>query len=388
MLFRSRGQVKIVKDLEWAGEAPIPVFTFKLTKNYKHYHIVMPRPCGNISLLKIEDAIPDAVCNLAVSPNKANINDAITVDMSGSQHAKSMEVTVTDAGGNVVASKSLTPDSPRWQVKLENPGEYAFKGKALNMEGKASTNPCDAKVYINAPPVCRYFIDCLPCLHPVNEPIIISASDSTDPDGQIAKANFEIRDESGAVVDTFVASGAPFSWEKTFDKAGIYSVSGFVTDDFGAVSEPCQSIEVKITEKKLFFLAEAGPMLVRGTWTTYLFGRIGLFYKIVPDRFSFTLAAGPAFPMTNTEEFKTFFMVNALVNLHAGPAFFGAGLGYSGKSQDPRSGGLDIVGQIGYDLFNNYKSIGSIFFEGRIPMGSKRPFKTDQKFSLGFRYVF
>lgn len=388
MLFRSRGQVKMVEDLEWAGEAPLPVFAFKLTKNYKHYTIVMPKPCGNISLLKIEEAIPDATCDLVVSPNKANINDAITVDMSGSQNAKSMEVVVTDAGGNVVASKTLTPDSPRWQVKLAKPGEYAFKGKAMNMEGKASSNPCDARVYINAPPVCRLFIDCLPCLHPVGQPIVINATDSADPDGQVVKANFEIRDSSGMVIDTYTANGMPLSWEKTFMKAGTYTIGGFVTDDFGAVSAPCGAIDVKIVQKKLFFMVEGGPMLVRGTWTTYLFARLGLFYKIVPDKFSFTLAAGPAFPMSNTDSFKTFFMVNALVNLHAGPAFFGAGLGYTGKSQDVREGGLDIVGQIGYDIFNNYNSIGSIFLEGRIPMGSNRPFKEDSKFALGFRYVF
>lgn len=388
MLFRSKGAVKIVKDLEWAGEAALPVFSFKLTKNYKHYTIVMPKPCGNISLLKIEDAVPDAVCNLAVSPNKANINDPISVDMSGSQHAKSMEVVVTDSEGNVVATKALTPDSPRWQVKLPNPGEYSFKGKAMNMEGKVSTNPCDAKVYINAPPTCQLFIECLTCLHPLSQPIFISANDSSDPDGQVVKANFEIRDSAGTVVDTYMANGQPLRWEKTFEKAGIYTVSGFVTDDFGAVSTPCQALEVKIVQKKLYFLVEGGPMLVRGTWTAYAFGRIGLFYKIVPDRFSFTLAAGPAFPLSNTPEFKTFFMVNALVNLHTGPAFFGAGLGYAGKSQADRKAGLDVVGQIGYDLFNNYSNIGSIFFEGRIPVGSERPFKEDVKFALGFRYVF
>ena len=388
MLFRSKGQVKMVADLEWAGEAPLPVFAFKLTKNYKHYTIVMPKPCGNISLLKIEDAVPDAVCDIVVSPNKANVNDAISVDMSGSQHAKSMEVMVTDAGGNVVASKSLTPDSPRWQVKLPKPGEYAFKAKAVNMEGKASANPCEAKVYINAPPTCQLFIDCLPCLHPVGQPIFINVTDSTDPDGQIVKANFEIRDVSGAVVDTYVANGAPLSWEKTFDKPGTYIVGGFVTDDSGAVSAPCGDVEVKIVEKKLFLMVEGGPMLVRGTWTTYAFARFGLFYKIVPDKLSFTLAAGPGVPLTNTETFKTFFMVNALVNLHAGPAFFGAGLGYVGKSQDVRKGGFDIIGQIGYDLYNNYKSIVSIFLEGRIPMGNSRPFSEDSKFALGVRYVF
>ena len=149
---RRRAQSKVAEDLEWAGKAPLPVFVFKVQKDFKHYTFIIPKPCGNIALVDVKEIIPDAVCDIQVSPAKANINDPISVDMSGSQHAKSMEVEIFDAEGTKIASQTLTPDSPKWQTKFDKPGEYVFKAKALNVKGVPSTNPCEAKTYINAPP--------------------------------------------------------------------------------------------------------------------------------------------------------------------------------------------------------------------------------------------
>ena len=117
MFFRSRGRVKVVEDLEWAGKAPLPVFSFTVKKDYKHYEFVMPRPCGNISLRKVEEVIPDAICSIKVSPAKANINDPISVDMSGSQHAMTMEVEIYDSKGAKISTKKLSSDSPKWQTR-------------------------------------------------------------------------------------------------------------------------------------------------------------------------------------------------------------------------------------------------------------------------------
>jgi len=179
MLFRSRGKVKVVEDIEWAGKAPLPVFSFTVVKGFKHYEFIMPKPCGNISLRKVEEIIPDAVCSLKVDPAKANINDPISVDMSGSKHAQSMEVEVFGPDGTKITSKALTPESAQWQTKFDKPGEYIFKGKALNPKGKPSENPCEAKTYINFPPTCKLWTSCLPCEDYVGRPITFDASDST-----------------------------------------------------------------------------------------------------------------------------------------------------------------------------------------------------------------
>lgn len=60
MLFRSQGEVKAVRDLEWAGQGPLPVFSFSVMKDNMRYEFIMPKTCGNISLLSVQEAGPGA----------------------------------------------------------------------------------------------------------------------------------------------------------------------------------------------------------------------------------------------------------------------------------------------------------------------------------------
>jgi hypothetical protein len=203
----------------------------------------------------------------------------------------------------------------------------------------------------------------------------------------VVKAAFEIIDATGKVVDTFLKTEKPFTWEKVFKKPGTYTVTVVVTDNMGAVSvDPCK-VTFDVTQKKFFLLFEAGPLIAKGTYTAFLFSRGGFLYKIVPDTLDFTLSAGVSI-RTKGDPWRTFFIANALLNLHAGPTFFGAGLGYTSKEQITRKGGVDAVGNVGVDLFNKYTSIGSLFLEFRSPIGSGRPFEDHHKFALGFRILF
>jgi hypothetical protein len=391
MLFRNMGKVKVTKEIEWAGKAPLPVFGIDITKDYKIYHFIIPKPCGNIALRNIEDAPPPlAVCSLVITPEKANLNDPITIDMSGTQNAKSMVIEVFDAQGNKVGTQNLTPDSPKWQTKFDKPGEYVFKASALNLRDIVSDNPCQAKTYINFPPVCKLWTSCLPCEDYVGRPITFDASGSTDPDGEIVKAVFEITDASGAVIDTFTKTDKPFLCEKIFQKAGLYAISATVFDNAGAVSpasDACR-LSFEVTQKRLFWMFEAGPMVARGTYTAYGFLRGGVFYWLTPNRLSLVASAGGAVPMQG-DPWRFMFLANLLANVHAGPAFFGAGIGYSSREQLTRKSGLDWVTNIGVDVFNKWTSMGSIFFEFRGPLGgSGRSFDKHHKFALGFRYMF
>ncbi len=384
MLFRSKGKVKAVEDIEWAGKAPLKVFSFIVKKDFKHYEFIMPRPCGNVGLRKVEEIVPDAICGLKVTPEKANLNDPISVDMSGTQYAQSMEVEVFDSSGTKVASKSLTPDSPRWQTSFDKPGEYIFKGKALNPKGKPSENPCEAKIYINYPPKSNLI--CKPCEEYIKKPILFDASGSSDQDGEVVKANFEILNEAGNVVDRF-ETAKPFTWEKVFEKAGTYAVTVVVTDDFGAVSEPVK-VEVKVKQKLLFALFEGGPLIARGSYGEYLLGRVGLAYRLVPDTLSFVLSGGGALALKG-EPWKSFAMGSALFNLHARPTFFGAGVGVSTQVREEREEtDFLLIGQVGYDVFDKYTSIGSIFVEGHAPLGEGRKLSKHHKLLLGFRFLF
>lgn len=386
MLFRSQGKVKVVEDIEWAGQEPLPVFSFTVVKDFKHYEFIMPKPCGNIALRKIEEIIPEAICDIKVEPAKANINDPISVDMSGTQHAKSMEVEVFGPDGTKITTQTLSPDSAKWQTKFDVPGEYTFKGKAINFEDKPSTNPCEAKTYINFPPTCKLWTSCLPCENYVRYPITIDASESTDPDGQVVKADFEISDQEGNVVDRYSDSETPFTWEKIFDAPGLYTITLIVTDDFGAVSQPCR-VDLEVTQKRLFVLVEGGPFFARGSHGSYLAGRIGLLYKIVPDTLSFVISGGGAAALKG-DPWKSIFMANILLNVHSGPAFFGAGAGFTTKVKEERNSDADLIGNFGLDVLSTRTSAGSLFFEVRAPIGEGRKFSKHHKLMLGFRFLF
>ncbi len=387
MLFRSQGKIKVVKDLEWAGRQAIPIFLFTVQKDYKHYHLFMPAACGNIALLNVEEIIPPAVCDIQVDPNKANVNDPISVDMSGTQHAKSMEVEVIGPEGNQVTTKSLSSDSAKWQTKFDTPGEYTLKGSAVNPEGKVSENPCEAKVYINFPPICKLWSSCLPCEDYVGRPITFDASNSTDPDGEVVKADFRITDETGNEVDTFSDTTKPFTWEKVFEEAGIYTITCVVTDDFGAISEPA-GIELEVTEKRFHFVGEGGWQLARGSHGNYLAARLGFVYEIVPDTLDILMTGGGGLSFNNSDIWKSVLQANLLLNLHAGPAYFGGGAGFTTKVKENRNSDAELIGNVGVNLIENFTMAGSLFFELRAPVGEGRNFSDHHKLMLGFRMIF
>jgi hypothetical protein len=383
MLFRSQGKVKVAQDLEWAGKEALPVFTFTVVKEFMHYEFVMPKPCGNIALVKVEEIVPDAICNIQVEPEKANINDPISVDMSGSQHAKSMEVEVFNAEGKKITTKTLTPDSPKWQTTFDKPGEYVFKAKAFNAKGAPSTNPCDAKTYINYPPTCQ--LTAAPLEDYITKPFVFDASGSSDSDGEVVKADFEIADETGNVMDTH-STNKPFNWEMIFDKPGLYTVTVVVTDDFGAMSEPCRA-EVKVKEKKIYVLADVGLLQARGSHGPYVDGRLGIAFMF-PSNFSLFIEGGGALAMKD-EPWKSFLLINTVLNYHFDPVYIGAGLGFNTQVRvDRDQTDMFLLGNIGVNVFNNYTTIGSIFFEGQGPIGEGKSFSKHHKLILGFRLLF
>lgn len=396
MLFRVGGKVKAWEDIEWAGKKPLEVFAITVKQDTKFYEFVIPKPCGNIALARTwEEApkivIPLATCDLKVSPAKVNVNDPVTIDMSGTQNAQSMSIDVLSAAGTPFTTHAFTPAAPRWQVKFDKPGEYVIKAKAVNPEGVVSANPCEVKVYVNAPPMCKLWTSCLPCEDYVGRPIVFDANGSTDPDGTIAKASFQLLDASGTVIDSFMDTEKPFTWEKVINKAGRYTVNVVVFDDMGAPganTDACAST-FDVTQKRFFFLAEVGGLLAKGTYTGYLFGRLGLMWGLVPDVMDVIIRAGGALPLYG-DPWKSFLMADALLNFHLGPAvYIDAGLGYTSKEQDTRKNGIDVIGAFGVNIFNNYRSAGSIFAEIRMPaLTSGRSFDLHHKLLLGFRYIF
>ena len=267
---------------------------------------------------------------------------------------------------------------------------FGFIAMAVNADQQdiALANTAKVSTYANVPPVCKLWTSCLPCRDYVGRKIVFDASGSTDPDGEITKVVFEITDAEGHVIDTFTKTEKPLLWEKTFLKAGVYTISATVFDNAGGVSPASDACRVsfEVTQKTLLLLFEGGPMIVRES-TAYGFLRGGLAYWLKPDKVNLLGSIGGAIPFQG-EPWKPILLVNVLVNFYAGRLFVGGGLGYSSNEQNNRKSGLDLVGNAGFDIFNKWTSRGSIFFEFRSPIGSDRSFDDHYKYGFGFRVIF
>jgi hypothetical protein len=380
MAFKVGKKVKVVKDLVWGANKTLDVFSSTVEYNCKNYLLVIPKKCGNITLMDIKNTY--ATCSMTVSPAKVNIGDEITVDLSGSTCATKFEVTIFHEG-NQIAFKEVT--EPILKFKFDKSGNYKVTAKAFNVDGVASEGECEGKFSINYPPVCDLKVT--PVKGYVGQAFKLDASGSTDKDGQVVKADFTIKDKAGAEVDKKTVTPPPLIWDLRFKKTGIYKIWLKVTDDFNAVSANNCEMEVKV-RKRLFGLFEIGPMLAKGTYTGYVFARLGFSYLIVPERLSLIVSGGGALKLAG-DRFKNHFLSNVLLNLHMKSLFVGAGLGYSTAVRDDWGGGIDAVGNIGFDIYDNgFNKKAAIFGEVRLALRKDLDISDAHELLLGFRYIF
>ncbi|MBE0665214.1 MAG: hypothetical protein IH584_05270 [Candidatus Aminicenantes bacterium] len=220
------------------------------------------------------------------------------------------------------------------------------------------------------------------------------------------KTTVTVTDAAGAVIKTMELTPENCSAELTLDKVGEYQVIAVVEGQYAMKStNPCEAM-VKVLEpapvaapivvplkkygttKPLCFLIEGGPGLLKGTYTGMFWARVGVLYNLVVDTLDMVFSVGGGIPVMG-DPWKSFFMGNALLNLHAGPAYLAGGHGFSTKERVGRKGGIDLVGELGVNLFRSNDSIGSIFGELRAPVITEdRPFENHHKLLLGFRYIF
>jgi hypothetical protein len=337
---------------------------------------------------KIEVETEDAICDMRIVPTRANLDEPIFLDMSGSKNAKSMEVEVFDKEGIKITSQKLTPEYPNWQTKFDKPGEYFFKGRAFNTEDKPSENLCEAKTYINFPPVSK--LECSPCKEEPQKPITLDATGSTDPDGQVIRIDFEITDQEGNLVDRFTDNEMPFTWEKIFDEKGVYTVTAIGTDDYGAVSEPALvNVVARKGKKRLFLFLDAGALAARGlgTYNIYPTARMGILYEILPGVIDITISGGGAYTKADAP-WKSFFSADMLLNFHIGPVFIGAGYGVTANDKEtlPESYG-EAVANIGFDIVGIGKTKVTILFEAMGPV-NELSLKDHYKVMAGLRFRF
>ncbi|HEX7502341.1 MAG TPA: hypothetical protein VF451_02880 [Acidobacteriota bacterium] len=215
-----------------------------------------------------------------------------------------------------------------------------------------------------------------------------------------------ITDAAGAVIKTMELTPENCSAEVVMDKTGEYMVNAVVEGQYAMKSPAGCEIALKVMEpapvmapvvapveariNRLHFLIEGGPGLLKGTYTAMVWARAGILFNISEDKLDFILTLGGGIPIKG-DPWKSFFMGNALLNVHAGPAYLAGGLGFSTKDCDRvfKKGGIDLVGEVGINLFRSHDSVGSIFGELRDPIITKdRDFAHNHKILLGFRYIF
>jgi len=245
------------------------------------------------------------------------------------------------------------------------------------------------------PPLCALTVT--PSEVEVGKPVTIDMCASQN----VLKSYVEVLDAAGTVVKTFELTADNCSAEIVLDKAGEYSVVGIGEGQYAVKSSPCETMlkvsepppivpiaPVVVKKNPLHFLVEAGPGLLKGTYTGMFWARAGILFNLVVDRLDFILTFGGGIPVIG-DPWKAFIMGNALLNLHLGPAYLGAGLGFSTKERELRKGGIDLVGELGINIFKVKSSSASIFGELRAPIITKdRPFENHHKLLLGFRYIF
>ncbi len=218
------------------------------------------------------------------------------------------------------------------------------------------------------------------------------------------KTTVTVSDAAGAVVKTFDLTPENCAAELNLDKVGEYSVAAVVEGQYAMkAANPCEAT-IKVLAPPppppppppakaalpLAFLLEGGPGLLKGTYTSMLWARAGVLFGLVEDKLDAIFTLGGGVPLQG-DPWKSFFMGNAVLNLHAGQAYLGGGLGFSTKDRDQavKKGGIDLVGQLGINLFKHNDSTGSLFGELRAPVFTEgRDWEHNHKLLLGFRYIF
>lgn len=326
----------------------------------------------------------DAIARMNVRPDRANLKDPVVVDMSGSENAHSMEVDVFNAEGVKIDTLRLDPESSRSEIALDKPGRYTFKGRAFNISGKPSENLCEAGVHINSPPTCK--LESLYYEDYAGKTIILDASASDDPDGEVVKAHFEVIDRAQNSLDSLSSTRKPFIWKRAFNEEGIYTVAVIVTDDFGAESEPSEA-QVVVMNKRVFWFVDAGASAASGnSYGGYAATRVGLVIKI-SRALNYVLSGGGGYTFDG-DPWKSHFMANMLFNVHAGPAFLGVGAGITSAVREDRNPDGEIVANVGFEVGRNLLTKRSFFIEIRAPIGKDRVFSEHHKFMIGFRFLF
>ncbi len=150
MLSKQGREIKVLKELVWAGKKSISAYQFKIFWEGKLFEFIVPKVCGNISLKSVQE-IPAPVSALKVIPNEVEKGKPVRIDVCESQNALKNAVTVKDQAGAIIKTLELEPGHCWFDITLAEAGSYTVTNEAegqYGMKGK----PVALTLKVNEPP--------------------------------------------------------------------------------------------------------------------------------------------------------------------------------------------------------------------------------------------
>ena len=182
------------------------------------------------------NALPTA--SFTVTPNPAAVTREIVLDASGS----------SDADGSIVRYdwdlngdgefEALGGSSPRRVVAFAVPGERVVGLRVLDAQGGTATTTRTVVVRANARPAARFTATPNPAR--VGQPIGLNASGSSDPEGAIARYEWDL-DGNGSFE---TSNGADSTRTVSYSTEGERLVGLRVTDADGATNSTTETVSV------------------------------------------------------------------------------------------------------------------------------------------------
>ncbi|GMR24031.1 MAG: hypothetical protein BMS9Abin37_2520 [Acidobacteriota bacterium] len=145
MAVRKRGVVQATGRIRWAGRNPFEAFEIRFESNGQEHRFLIPKACGNLSLIQMRDAGPPALTAIprvnVQSPNQCtSTNVTVDVTIPGMPEGASLEVTLTrPSGQRETLNPSRAGGGYRWEGQLADAGAYTFSATVTRGSERTQT---------------------------------------------------------------------------------------------------------------------------------------------------------------------------------------------------------------------------------------------------------
>jgi hypothetical protein len=223
-----------LERVRWAGNKPFDAFLFRVTNDYKIYTFIVPKACGNLSLMSVKEieGEPVSVSVDRVCEPSGTLRE--TVRASSRDLARVQRVSVAINGqpaGEMTA--------PSWTFASNKPGDYTFD--ATDTRGRpyvvtprtAHVDACPAPPEPPRPPTvvrptCSMALSSARVK--VGWEITVNATRCTTGTSDVAPAvTVELRDDAGVVVGQALTLDASLTGKFMVRKPGAYRATATVS---------------------------------------------------------------------------------------------------------------------------------------------------------------